>query len=121
MPESWFTRGDGKAVSEKSIEGFLFPDTYNFDPGLDAAGYLTVMVKRFLTVTTELDFAAKVEQKLDITPYDALMVASLSQSEAGIAEDFPKVARVIYNTLFKPGEEIGYRPVLRLDVTINYG
>ncbi|MFI5845589.1 endolytic transglycosylase MltG [Catenuloplanes sp. NPDC051500] len=49
------------------------------------------------------------------------MVASLSQSEAGIAEDFPKVARVIYNTLFKPGDEIGFKPVLRLDVTINYG
>jgi UPF0755 protein len=121
VPDFWFTRGDGKKTSEKSIEGFLYPDTYNFDPGLDAKGLLAVMVERFLSVTTEIDFADRVKEKLDITPYDALMVASLSQSEAGIAEDFPKVSRVIYNTLFKPGDEIGFRPVLRLDVTINYG
>ncbi|WP_033341574.1 endolytic transglycosylase MltG [Catenuloplanes japonicus] len=121
VPDFWFNRSDGKSSSTKSIEGFLYPDTYQFDPGLDAKQLLQVMVKRFLAVTTEIDFVKKVESKLDITPYDALMVGSLVQSEAGIAEDFPKVARVIYNTLFEPGDEIGYRPVLRLDVTINYG
>ncbi|MDR7277053.1 endolytic transglycosylase MltG [Catenuloplanes atrovinosus] len=121
VPEFWFTRGDGR-TTEKSIEGFLYPDTYHFDPGLDAAQLLGVMVRRFLDVTAEIDFVAKVEDRPeDLTPYDALMIASLCQSEAGIAEDFPRVARVIYNTMFEPGEEIGYRPVLRLDVTINYG
>ncbi len=32
VPDFWFTRSDGK-TTEKSIEGFLFPETYNFDPG----------------------------------------------------------------------------------------
>ncbi len=121
VPDFWFTRSDGRATSEKSLEGFLYPDTYNFDPGLDAKQLLGVMVKRFLAVTTEIGFVEKVESGLDITPYDALMVASLSQSEGGIASDFPKVSRVIYNTLFKPNAEIGFKPVLRLDVTLNYG
>ncbi len=32
VPEFWFTRSDEKPA-EKSIEGFLYPETYNFDPG----------------------------------------------------------------------------------------
>ncbi|MFI5838906.1 endolytic transglycosylase MltG [Catenuloplanes sp. NPDC051500] len=120
VPDFWFNRSDGKKT-DRSIEGFLFPDTYNFDPGLNAKQTLQVMVKRFLTVAEEVDFVNKVESKLDITPYDALMVASLSQAEAGIATDLPKVSRVVYNTLFKPSTEIGSKAVLRLDVTINYG
>ncbi|GAB7052488.1 endolytic transglycosylase MltG [Catenuloplanes indicus] len=119
VPDFWFTRGDEKPVT-KSIEGFLFPETYNFDPGLTAKEMLAVMVQHFLDATTELDFVKKAEAR-DITPYDALMVASLSEAESGVAADLPKVARVVYNTLFKPSADIGGRPRLRLDVTINYG
>ncbi len=83
VPDFWFTRGDEKPVT-KSIEGFLFPETYNFDPGLTAKEMLAVMVQHFLDATTELDFVKKAEAR-DITPYDALMVASLSEAESGVA------------------------------------
>ncbi len=98
VPDFWLTRGDDKKA-EKSIEGFLFPETYDFDPGLNAEETLKVMVQHFLSVTQEIDFVAKAEAR-DITPYDALMVASLSQAEAGIATDLPKVSRVVYNRLY---------------------
>ncbi|WP_143162860.1 endolytic transglycosylase MltG, partial [Couchioplanes caeruleus] len=47
-------------------------------------------------------------------PYEALIVASLSQAEAGIAEDLPKVARVAYNRAYKRNMP------LQFDVTTNY-
>ncbi len=119
VPDFWFTRSDEKKVT-KSIEGFLFPETYNFDPGLTAEEMLKEMVQHFLAATTAIDFVKKAEAR-QITPYDVLMIASLSEAESGVTADLPKVSRVIYNTLFEPSAEIGFKPVLRLDVTINYG
>ncbi len=65
------------------------------------------MVQHFMDVATELDFVKKVESERNITPYDALMVASLSQAEAGIAADLPKVSRVVYNRLYSDSTELG--------------
>ena len=46
VPASWFDR-DGRKVT-KSIEGFLFPDTYEFPPDVTAQAALEMMVQRFL-------------------------------------------------------------------------
>ncbi|MBG0566203.1 endolytic transglycosylase MltG [Actinoplanes aureus] len=113
VPDWWFNRGDGKKVS-KTAEGFLFPDTYEFDPKASATQILRSMVDHFLTVTGELGFADDVQKNLDVSPYEALIVASLSQAEAGIAEDLPKVSRVAYNRAYKE------KMPLQFDVTTNY-
>ncbi|MEU4558201.1 endolytic transglycosylase MltG [Actinoplanes sp. NPDC023936] len=113
VPDWWFKRNDGKQVA-KSAEGFLFPDTYEFDPKADAGQVLSTMVEHFLTVTGELGFADDVQKDLKVSPYEALIVASLSQAEAGIAEDLPKVSRVAYNRAYK--EDM----TLQFDVTTNY-
>ncbi|GAA4454608.1 endolytic transglycosylase MltG [Phytohabitans houttuyneae] len=114
IPDWWFKRSDGKKVTP-SIEGFLFPDTYEIDPKWTAADIVRTMVDRFLTVTGELKFDEKA-QALNLTPYDVLIVASLAQAEAGIQEDLGKVARVAYNRLY------GEFPCncLEMDVTVNY-
>ncbi|GAA4686448.1 endolytic transglycosylase MltG [Phytohabitans rumicis] len=114
IPDWWFTRSDGKKVTP-SIEGFLFPDTYEIDPKWTAVDIVRTMVDRFLTVTGELKFADKV-QGLSISPYEALIVASLAQAEAGIQEDLGKVARVAYNRLYKDFP----CSCLEMDVTVNY-
>ena len=44
--------------------------------------------------------------KQTITPYQALIVASLVESEAKVPEDRPKIARVIYNRMAR-GEQLG--------------
>jgi UPF0755 protein len=114
IPDWWFKRSDGKKVTP-SIEGFLFPDTYEIDPKWTAKDIVRTMVDRFLTVTGELKFDEKA-QELNLTPYDVLIVASLAQAEAGIKEDLGKVARVAYNRLY------GEFPCncLEMDVTVNY-
>jgi UPF0755 protein len=116
VPDFWFTRSDGKRVS-RSIEGFLFPQTYEFPPNATATQVLETMVQQFLTVTEELDFVARVQKERGgITPYEALIVASLAQVEAGNPVDLGKVARVAYNRVY------GDFPCncLEMDVTVNY-
>jgi len=116
VPGFWFNRSDKKKVAP-SIEGFLFPQTYEFPPNASATDILKTMVQEFLSVTEELDFVARVEKERGgITPYEALIVASLAQVEAGNAADLGKVARVAYNRLY------GDFPChcLEMDVTVNY-
>jgi UPF0755 protein len=118
VPSWWFERKDGKKAT-KSVEGFLFPDTYEFDPKPTADKILRTMVNRFLTVTGELKFAEFVQaNRGGITPYEALIVASLAQAEAGHPDDLGKVARVAYNRLYL---ESFPTHLLQFDVTLNYG
>lgn len=116
VPDFWFNRTDKQKVT-KSIEGFLFPDTYELDPKGTAAEHLSVMVKRFLTVADELDFVENAEQKRRISPYEVLTVASLAQAEAGNKEDLGKIARVAYNRIY--GGKF-FCNCLEFDVGINY-
>jgi UPF0755 protein len=115
IPDYWYKRDDGKQ-SDVSIEGFLFPDTYRFEPGMTATEVLKAMINQFLTVAGELKFAEGVQANLGITPYEALIMASLAQVEGRKAEDFGKIARVGYNRAYKqfPCNCLGF------DVVVNY-
>jgi len=99
VPDYWYTREDGKPVA-KSIEGFLFPATYEFDPQATAEEMLHEMVLAFLNVTEEMDFADRVKAERGISPYEALITASMAQVEGKFADDFGKIARVIYNRTY---------------------
>jgi UPF0755 protein len=115
IPPFWFERRDGKKVT-KSLEGFLFPDTYEMPPKPTAKQVLDLMVNRFLTVSGDLKFADTVQAKRGgIAPYEALIVASLAQAEAGNKDDLGKVARVAYNRVYLKDMP------LQFDVTLNYG
>lgn len=113
VPDFWFTRDDDRNASE-TVEGFLFPSTYEFPPEPTAAQVLEIMIGQFLNVAEEINFIDEVENGLEITPYEALIAASLAQAEAGIAEDLPKVTRVAYNRVYQAGMP------LQFDVTTNY-
>jgi UPF0755 protein len=113
VPDWWFNRNDGREAAG-SIEGFLFPDTYDFPPDVTAESALTTMVNRFLTITGDMNFAERVETERNISPYEALIAASLAQAEAGTDEDMGKVARVAYNRVYV------HDMPLEMDVTVNY-
>jgi UPF0755 protein len=80
------------------LEGFLFPATYDIEPKMTAVEALTMMVDRFKEAA---DASGLVEnaQRLGITPYQAVTVASLIERESRVDEEYPKVARVVYNRL----------------------
>lgn len=116
VPDFWFTRSDGK-TSTRSLEGFLFPQTYEFNPGVTATDILKDMVAHFLQVTTKLDFVNRVQnERGGITPHEVLTTASLAQAEAGVAADLGKIARVAYNRTYKVKPAMP----LQFDVTANY-
>jgi UPF0755 protein len=119
IPAFWFNRdtADGRQAI-KSVEGFLFPDTYGFSPDDDATAILKKMIRRFLDVADKLNIVAIAQQK-GITPFEALTVASLVEKEAGTKADMPKIARVVYNRL-KPEWEANGCGCLQFDSTTNY-
>ena len=86
----------GKAPS--SAEGFLFPATYTLSGHTDAAAALQPMVSSFTDAVRSVNFTARAAA-LHLTPYQALIVASIAQAEAKFPADYPKVARVILNRL----------------------
>jgi UPF0755 protein len=97
----WFSRTDGKQAAG-TIEGFLFPDTYNWEPGMSATDILKMMVARFNEVTDSIKFISTVQGTLGgVSPYEALIVASMAQVEGKSDDDFGKIARVAYNRVYK--------------------
>jgi UPF0755 protein len=115
VPEFWFNRRDGKTAA-RTLEGFLFPQTYEFNPGVTAPEVIKAMVAHFMEVATKLKFVDRVQAERNISPFEALTVASLAQAEAGVPEDLGKIARVAYNRTYKKKPPMP----LQFDVTTNY-
>jgi UPF0755 protein len=87
----------GAPASTPSLEGFLFPATYEMYAGAPASR----LVSEQLAAFGENFGGAEVHRAkvLGITPYQLLIVASIIEREAAIAHDRPLVAAVIYNRL----------------------
>ncbi|MCP3781839.1 endolytic transglycosylase MltG [Micromonospora sp. A3M-1-15] len=99
VPAFWFNREDGKK-GPKSIEGFLYPSTYEIPPKATAEQILSMMVDEFLRVSQELNFVDRAQKERKISPYEALITASIAEAESVNAVDLPKVSRVIYNRVY---------------------
>jgi UPF0755 protein len=93
-------------AGETSLEGLLGLGRYLVRPGETDRQVLTAMERRFTAEAQNLDLTGAAAA-LGITPYQAIIVASIVQKEAftsgassavGMA-NAPKVARVIYNRL----------------------
>jgi UPF0755 protein len=92
-------------ADQRSLEGTLFPETYAVEEGDTEAAVVQRMVAQFDEVAAEVDLAGRAAQ-LGYSPYEVLIVASMVEREAGIPEDGPRIARVIYNRL-AAGEALG--------------
>lgn len=90
-----------------TLEGWLFPATYPINPGWSAEQYFGSMVD---TMKEHLAAAGVKEADQE----RVIVFASLVQKEAGLAADYPKVARVFQNRL-----DQGMR--LQSDATVAYG
>lgn len=88
------------------LEGFLFPATYEFEPGDTPADVLSGMV-------TRTDQALDALQVPEADRLTVLTKASIVQAEAASPEDMAMVARVLENRLADGMP-------LQLDTTVNY-
>jgi len=82
-----------------NLEGYLYPDTYEFAPETSAADLIETMVKRFRSVWKP-DWNGKA-LALRMTPRQIVTTASIIETEAKLATERPLVASVIYNRLSK--------------------
>jgi UPF0755 protein len=97
----------GLPAEAVSLEGFLYPATYDFSPGLTAHEILQAMVDRCFEA---LDAAGVSTEDR----YRIITFASLVQKESGLRDDFYKVARVFQNRL-----DQGWN--MESDATVAYG
>ena len=97
---------------EKSLEGFLFPDTYDFDRTSTSAQLVNEQLQEFDANwrTLNLSYA----RSKNLTPYDVLTIASMIEGEAQVPSERPLVAAVIYNRLHD-------HMTLGIDATLRYG
>lgn len=98
-------------LSAPTLEGFLFPETYNFPRGATAEAVLTHMVRSF-----QAYFDAKKEERtaeLGMTTLELVTLASIVEAEAVLDEERPRISAVFHNRL-----ELGWK--LQADPTVQY-
>ncbi|MBU4426120.1 MAG: endolytic transglycosylase MltG, partial [Proteobacteria bacterium] len=83
-------------ISGQSLEGYLYPDTYQFDRGLSPMSVVEVIVKHFWEVIGPL--REKIEQS-GMTIEEVITLASIVEKETGRAEERPIIASVFLNRL----------------------
>lgn len=77
----------------KSLEGYLFPDTYRFPPTVTPRQIVAAMVKRFRVVAVQLGLKENVHK--------VVTIASLVERETAVDAERPLVASVFQNRLAK--------------------
>ncbi|MEU8251715.1 endolytic transglycosylase MltG [Nonomuraea sp. NPDC048916] len=102
----------GLPAYARGPEGFLFPATYEVEPGATAVDVLASMAERFGVAAAQIGLKARAA-RVHLTPLEAVIVASIVQAEGGRDADYPKIARVIYNRLRR-------NMPLQLDTTVLY-
>ena len=95
----------------KNLEGYLFPDTYDFPPDTKPAEVIAIMVKRFRK-EWKPDWSERA-RSMNLSPREVVTTASLIETEAKLSEDRPLIASVICNRLQK-------QMALAVDSTIIY-
>lgn len=100
------------SYADGNAEGFLFPATYTVAPGETATQLLSQMTAKSAQVMTSLNVDARAKA-LHLTREQIMTVASILEYEGKRDQDYPKIARVLYNRI-----DQGMK--LQLDSTISY-
>lgn len=95
-----------------SLEGLLFPDTYQVSNSESEAQVIERMVAMMERVARQEDLEDRADQ-LGLTPYEVVIIASMIEREAKIDEDRAKISAVIRNRL-------QLRMLLQIDATLYY-
>lgn len=105
---------DGESIRDiapeaKSLEGYLFPDTYKFNPGTPPKAIVKAMTENF-----RKNFGAEMNYiTTGLTLHQTVILASIVETEAKLPQERPLVASVYFNRL-------GRRMLLGADPTVIY-
>lgn len=110
---------DGSIVSDllpkgvTSLEGLLFPDTYQVSGDGSEARVVSTMAGMMQRVARQVDLKSGAKIR-GFSQYEILIIASLIEREAKVPEDRAKIAQVIYNRLAE-------KMKLEIDASVKYG
>ena len=121
LDDYWFLEGVERG-SANSLEGYLFPDTYEFYKNSSPREALEKMLDNF-----EYRFSEEMRAQFDVlnanttggtfSLRDVVIVASLIEKESAAPGESPNIAGVIYNRLFRWGNTPAF---LNIDASIVY-
>lgn len=111
-------------IPAATVEGYLFPATYDFRVDTDPADVLERMVqqasRRFDELARQHDLAVrKLSERYGFGRHEVVTLASVVEKEAAVDDERPLIASVFFNRLDDPD----FRPAGRLqsDPTAAYG
>jgi uncharacterized YceG family protein len=96
----------------RTVEGFLFPATYEFFPQTTSTELVQSQLDAFCENWRQIDL--RYARSRNLTPYDVLIIASMVEKETLSPDERQLVAAVIYNRLHA-GMPLG------IDATLRYG
>jgi uncharacterized YceG family protein len=105
------------APRRATLEGFLFPATYELKRGASAQTLVDKQVDAFRQNFAKVDMSYA--RKKNLTAFDILTIASMVEREASLDRERPLIAAVIYNRL-KQGIPLGIDATIRF-ATGNWG
>jgi UPF0755 protein len=101
-------------LSVPSLEGYLYPDTYFFAPGMKEEDIIRMMVENFIKrAEASLANIERTETSDTLSFHEHVIMASLIEREARLDTERPLIASVIFNRLKK-----GMK--LEIDAAVNY-
>jgi len=84
-------------IKANSLEGYLYPETYYFEPGTGARKVVERMVKEFESVMGQ-KYQSRID-KLGLTLHKVVTIASLVEKETALEQERPLIAAVFYNAI----------------------
>lgn len=109
---------DNESEDISRLEGYLFPDTYDFYVGEDPANALNRLIKNFNSKINDELLAAAAAKGYDLKKI--ITIASLIEKETD-GSDQSRIASVIFNRLDGPGDKAGTYGLLQVDASLLYG
>lgn len=101
------------APKDASLEGFLFPATYELEQGASVESLVADQLAAFDDNVDQVDL--KAAEKKNLTIYDVVIIASMIEREVMVPKERPLVAAVIYNRLAQ-GIPLGIDATLRYEL-----
>ena len=98
--------------SNRRLEGYLYPDTYQVTRGSGEHAVVDLMLRRFEKELNDLNYAEEAA-RAGLTVHEAVTIASMIESEAGMDRERPLIAGVIFNRL-------RLSMPLQIDATVQY-
>ncbi|MCW2983186.1 MAG: mltG, partial [Conexibacter sp.] len=90
----------GVPKGTRSLEGFLFPATYELKRGSRTATASALVAQQLATFRGTYDkLDRRAAKRKNLSDYDVLIIASMIEREAQVAKDRPLISAVIYNRL----------------------